>query len=195
MDYPLQLSFKIVALAPQIYVRDAAGQVRMYVKQKMFKLKEAVTVFADENKSEALYHINADRVIDWSAAYNFTTAAGQAIGAVKRQGRRSLWRATYVIRDAEDQPVFTIREANPWSKVGDALFGEIPVVGLLAGYVFHPVYNVLRTDGTTALRVSKRAAFFEGRYDIEKLQDVTPQEEGLAVLSVLMMLLLERRRG
>lgn len=195
MDYPLQLSFKIMALAPQIYVRDAAGQVRMYVKQKMLKLKESVTVFSDESQSTPLYHINADRVIDWSASYNFTTAAGQAIGGVKRQGRKSLWKATYEVFDAAGQTVFTIRELNPWAKVGDALFGEIPVLGMFAGYVFHPKYQVARPDGTMAIRVSKQAAMWEGKYTLEKLQEVTPQEEGLSVLAVLMMLLLERRRG
>ena len=70
MQFPLSLSFKILALAPQVYVRDASGVVQMYVRQKLMKLKEAVTVFADESQTTPLYTINADRVIDWSARYN-----------------------------------------------------------------------------------------------------------------------------
>ena len=46
MQYPLELKFKVLALAPQISVTDAGGQQIFYVKQKLFKLKEAVTVFA-----------------------------------------------------------------------------------------------------------------------------------------------------
>lgn len=194
MDYPLQLSFKLVALAPQIYVRDAAGQLRMYVKQKMFKLKEQVTVFADEAQTVPLYHINADRVIDFSARYNFSAPDGRALGAVRRRGGRSLWRANYEVMRGEEV-ILTLREANPWAKVGDALFGEIPLLGVFAGYVFHPRYVVQRPDGGEVLHAAKQPALFEGRYAVEKRAALSPEDEGLAVLSILMMLLLERRRG
>lgn len=194
MDYPLQLSFKLVALAPQIYVRDAAGQLRMYVKQKLFKLKESVTVFADEGQQVALYSINADRVIDFNARYNFSAPDGRSLGSVRRRGRRSLWSAKYEILRGDDV-VLTLREVNPWAKVGDALFGEIPVLGMFAGYVFHPRYTVQTPDGAEVLHVTKQAALWEGKYTIEKRGELALEDEGVAVLSILMMLLLERRRG
>jgi uncharacterized protein YxjI len=194
MDYPLQLSFKLVAMAPQIYVRDAAGQVRMYVKQKMFKLKEKVTVFADEGQTRPIYHIQADRVIDFRARYHFTTTDGQAIGSVRRRGRKSLWSAHYEVMQGEDV-VLLIREKNPWSKVGDALFGQIPVLGMFAGYVFHPVYAVSRADGTEVLSAAKQPAMWEGKYTVTKTADISTEAEALGVLSLLMLLLLERRRG
>lgn len=194
MDYPLQLSFKLMALTPQIYVRDAAGAVRMYVKQKMFKLKEDVTVFADEGQRQPLYHIKADRVIDFNARYNFSTSDGRPLGSVRRRGARSLLRAHYEVMQGEDV-VLLIREANPWAKVGDALFGEIPVIGMFAGYLFHPVYIVTRADGTEVLRATKQAAMWEGLYSVHKTADLSVEAEALGVLSLLMMLLLERRRG
>lgn len=194
MDYPLQLSFKLVALAPQVYVRDAAGQLRMYVKQKLFKLKEKVTVFADEAQTIPLYHINADRVIDFNARYNFSAPDGRALGSVRRRGARSLLRANYEVMRGEEV-ILTIREANPWAKVGDALFGEIPVLGMFAGYVFHPKYVVQRPDGTSVLGAAKQPALWEGRYTVDRHAALPPEDEGLAVLSILMMLLLERRRG
>lgn len=194
MDYPLQLSFKVMALSPQIYVRDAAGQVRMYVKQKLFKLKEKVTVFADEGQTQPIYHIQADRVIDFNARYNFTTADGRDLGAVRRRGARSLFRAHYEVLQGEEV-VLLIREKNPWAKVGDALLGEIPVIGMLAGYLFHPVYGVTRSDGTEVLRATKQPAMWEGRYKVERTAELSVEAEALGVLSLLMLLLLERRRG
>ena len=71
MKYPLNLSFKLLAIAQQITGTDAAGQVVFYVKQKAFKLKEAVTVFADVEQTKPMYTIKADRVIDFSARYDF----------------------------------------------------------------------------------------------------------------------------
>ncbi|HEX8432508.1 MAG TPA: hypothetical protein VF625_14555, partial [Longimicrobium sp.] len=62
MRFPLNLTFKILALAPQVFVRDADGELQLYVRQKALKLKEAVTVFADEAQTRVLYTINADRI-------------------------------------------------------------------------------------------------------------------------------------
>ena len=49
MNYPIELSFKLLAIASQIYIRDANGQLTGYVKQKLFKLKEDINIFADES--------------------------------------------------------------------------------------------------------------------------------------------------
>jgi uncharacterized protein YxjI len=188
------MSFKLVALAPQLSVTTPDGAVHFYVKQKLFKLKEAVTVFADTAQSQALYTINADRVIDFSARYHFADANGQAIGAIKRQGMRSLWKAHYEIFDGET-PVLTIREANPWAKVLDALLGEVPIVGMFTGYVFNPAYVVSRPDGTVVLRAKKQPAFFESKFTIEQEAELREREETQALLGLIMMLLLERSRG
>lgn len=193
MEYPLQLTFKLLAVAPQIYVRDARGSLLLYVKQKLFKLKEAVTVFADEAQARALYTIAADRIIDWSARYDIKSTDGRVLGSVKREGMRSLWRTHYEITSTEGRG-FSIHEANPWVKVMDGLLGQIPIVGAFTGYFFHPAYLVQR-GGATVFRVQKQAALWEGRYSVTREGTATPQEEELVTLSVIMMLLLERTRG
>jgi len=45
------------------------------------------------------------------------------------------------------------------------------------------------------LRAVKQPAFFEGRYRVESPGALPDDEERLALLSILMMLLLERQRG
>ncbi len=67
MNFPIELSFKLLALASQIYIRDASGNMIGYVKQKMFKLKEDINIFTDENQTQQRFNIKADRVIDFSA--------------------------------------------------------------------------------------------------------------------------------
>jgi hypothetical protein len=194
MNYPLDLSFKLIAIASQIYVRDAAGQLVFYVKQKAFKLKEAITVFADEQQTRPLFYINADRVFDFSARYNFTDTANNYLGSVKRQGMRSLWKARYDLLAGETAD-FNISEENGWVKVIDALVGEIPVLGMFSGYLFNPAYIVTRSNGAPVMRLTKQPAFFEGKFRMEKLGEMTPQEENRVVLSLVMMVLLERSRG
>ena len=194
MNFPLDLSFKKIALSPQVKVSDASGQVVLYTKQKAFKLKEAVTVFADVEQTRPLYTINADRVLDFNARYTIADTAGRPLGAIARKGRKSLWRAQYEVTDGGGQPQ-TIQEENGWIKVGDALFGEIPLLGIFSGYLFNPSYLLTNAAGAPLMRLSKQPAFMEGKFRVEKLAEMSEQDETRAVLSFLMMVLLERRRG
>jgi len=194
MEYPLQLSFKLLAIARQVSVTDARGQLVLYVKQKAFKLKEAVTVFADAAQTRPLYAIEADRILDISARYNFADAPGKYLGSIKRQGMRSIWKAHYDVFDGERLEL-TITEESAWTKVLDALLGEIPVVGMFTGYLFHPAYLVKRTNGAVVLRLEKRPALFEGKFTVTKHGDLSPPEETRALLAIITTVLLERGRG
>lgn len=195
MNYPLKLEFKKLALAPQISVYDADGQLLFYVKQKLFKMKEAITVFADKEQTRPLYKINADRIIDFSARYHFKDENGIEIGAVKRNGRRSLWKARYDIFNGSEDPIMRIEEENGWVKVMDALVGEIPLLGIFGGYFFNPVYLVERPDDSLALKVVKNPSFLESSFTIEKETDLSEKEQLQTILGVIMMTLLERMRG
>lgn len=195
MEYPLQLSFKIIALAPQISVTDSSGNLVYYVKQKAFKLKEEITIFADAQQSQAVYKINADRVLDFSARYHFTDLSGISLGSVKREGMKSLWKSHYNISDGEGSTM-TIREENPWVKVLDGLFSNIPILGMFSGYVLHPAYVATRTsDGVVVMRLEKQPAFFESKFLIKKQAELEESEEMRLLLSLIMMILLERARG
>lgn len=194
MQYPLELQFKFWALAPQLSVTDSHGSLVFYVKQKLFKLKESITVFGDAQQNNPLYSIKADRIIDFSASYNFTSSSGIPLGSVKRRGLRSLWKAQYDIFDGA-MVVMTIREKNPWVKVMDGLFSEIPIIGLFSGYVFNPAFVVIRSDGTIVMSLEKQPSFFSRKFTIKQLNQLSEQEEMQVLLSLLMMILLERSRG
>lgn len=196
MNYPLHVSFKILAIARQLSVTDASGVLLAYAKQKAFKLKEAITIFADAEQTRPLYTIKADKVFDFSARYNFADQrTGAPLGSVKRQGMKSLWKAHYEVFDAAGNASLTIREENPWTKVLDSLLGEVPVLGMFTGYMFHPAYLVQRGNGTTLLRLEKQPAFLEGKFRIDKQIEMSTDEETRALLSLIMMILLERSRG
>jgi uncharacterized protein YxjI len=192
MNYPLTFRFKIVAIAPQIHVTDAAGATVCYVKQKLFKLKENIVVYADEAQSQIVCEIKADRVIDWSGNYSFFSPDGQEFGNVKRQGLKSLFSARYDI-ERGGGTLFELREENPWIKFLDGLFESIPVLGILSGYLFHPRYTVSTPDGRRHFTLHKRPAFLEGVFELEQHQET--DADLVILMSVLMMLFLERQRG
>lgn len=193
-SFPLSISFRKLAFTRQASVTDAGGRLLFYVKQKAFTWKERVVVFLDEAQTRQAYSIAADRVIDFSGAHAITRSDGSAVGSVKRHGMQSIWRAHYEVTFGS-RPLFTIREANPWVKVIDGLMGEIPVLNLFTGYVFHPAYVLTRADGAPVLRITKQPALFEGRFEITRESPITDAEEEVALLATLVMLMHERRRG
>lgn len=194
MQFPLELTFKFWALAPQLTITDSQNNVVLYVRQKLFKLKEVINVFADVQRSQPLYDIKADRIIDFSARYNFLDRSGVPIGAVKRRGLRSLWKAHYDVYEG-DTVKFTIQEENAWVKVFDSLFSELPIVGMFTGYVFNPTYLVNRADGSLVMRLTKRPAFLSRIFTIIQVNPLSDREQTQVLLSLLMMILLERNRG
>lgn len=202
MTYPLTLTFKIVAIAPQLTVTDATGAPVLYIRQKAFKLKEAVTVYRSEAQATPLYTIEADRVLDFNAVYRIRDALGREVGALARQGRRSLWKARYDVRDAEGRSVYRIHEDSAWVKVLDGLLGEIPFLGALTGYLFNPSYTVEADDPSTpeqegdpVMTLTKRPAFFEGRFELDRRAALPTDQEELVILALMMMTLRERGRG
>ena len=196
LQYPLTLSFKILALASQATVTDANGRTILYTKQKLFKFREHVEIWTDNSQGTRLAEIKANKVIDWSARYFVTDARGGEIGSVGRRGWRSIWKAHYeTFNPGDNSPDFSIREENAWIKVADSLIGDLPVIGMFSGYFLHPSYLATRATGAPAMRMTKQPAFWEGRFKIEKFGEMTPREELNLFLSYMMLVLLERQRG
>lgn len=196
MEFPLRFRFKLIALAPQIYVADAGGRPVAYIRQKLLRLREKIDVFADDSRTRQLGVIEADRIIDWSARYHFTDTTGHILGSMGRKGMRSLWRAHYEASvSSGTAPDFVITEEKPFVKLIDGILGDIPLIGLFSGFFLHPSYVAARPDGSLVMRLTKESAFFEGRFRLDKLAEVSPQEEATLVFSFLMLNLLERQRG
>lgn len=194
-SFPLDFEFKIASLVNDFVAKDSTGKTIGYVRQKMFKFKEAISVFSDETKQHVQYTINADRVIDFNANYAFTDASGKNLGRIGRRGAKSILKAHYQIFDTEGEIEFTIQEENPWAKFFDALLSEVPLLGMFTGYFFNPRYIVKRVDGTLVARLSKEASFFGRRFKLAQIATIEKGEDERLLLGLMMMSLLERRRG
>lgn len=194
LDYPLDLSFKIVTLGTRVRVTDAAGREVAYLRKKKFRLKEEVTVYTDEAQNRTLFRIKADRMLDFSANYSIRDGDGRLLGAVGRRGMRSLWRSSYSIVDANGSGIAEIREENPWIKVADRALESLPLGDALGGLFFNPAY-LIELRSKPVLRLRKRRAVLEGRFTLDKLAEIPENEEKILLASTLMMLIFERDRG
>ena len=195
MTFPLEFEFKVLALAPQFFVRDSSGRPVAYVKQKLFKLKEDISVFEDESQQNILFKIKANQWIDWSASYQMYDKDNHEIGKVGRKGARSLWKATYEIYDETGMQEFKIEEENAFVKIMDGLFSEVPVLGLFTGYFFNPKYNITNANGELVAVFSKEPSFWGKKFILNQVTPLPEIEELRVILGLIMMVLLERSRG
>ena len=195
INFPVSLTFNVSTLSNDFTARDADGRVLTYVRQKLFKLKEDILLYADDTKTEMLFQIKADRWIDFSAAYSITNAQGEELGKIARKGWRSLWKAKYILIDQHQQEQFIIEEENGWVKVLDGLLGEIPILGMLTGYIFNPSYAVTNLNREKVVRLQKKPSFFGRKFEINKLNTLDNDDDQRILLGLMMMILLERRRG
>ena len=193
--FPLNLTFKISTFSNDFETKDANGNTIAYVRQKMLKLLEEVQVYSNDSRTELTHTIRADRWLDFSASYRFTNRNGLDIGRIVRKGWASIWKANYDIFDENEMHDLYVREENPWAKVFDSILSEVPVLGILTGYLFHPTYIVARPNGTQVARLTKIPSFFGRQFRIDKLNEFENGEEERLLLGLIMMILLERRRG
>jgi len=195
ISFPVNFLFKITTLSSDFTATDANGKVIAYVKQKMFKLKEDISIYSDDTKTKINYTIKADRWLDFSAAYSLKDLNGTEIGKITRKGWASIWKAHYQIIDQHEKEQYSIREENGWVKVLDSILGEIPFLSLLTGYLFNPSYIVTDLNDKIIARLKKQPSMLGRKFEVEQLSQFDIDDEERIVLSLMMMILLERRRG
>ena len=195
LKFPLHFSFNIGTLSSDFTAKDAGGNTVAYVKQKMFKLKEAITIYSNSNKTQVDYTIAANKWLDFSTAYSFKDAQGTEIGKVARKGWASIWKANYEIIDQHNKLQYRVSEANPWVKVLDSILGEIPILSFFTGYLFHPKYNVTNLRDEVIVQLKKEPSFFGKEFKVELIKPIDNDDDDRIMLSLMMLVLLERRRG
>jgi uncharacterized protein YxjI len=102
---------QVFALTGKFRFYDPMGNLVMYSEQKMFRLREDIRVYSDENKQTEVLMIKARQIIDFSAAYDVIDGTtGQKAGVLRRKGIRSLLRDEWEVLDAQDQPIGALFE-------------------------------------------------------------------------------------
>ncbi|MCI0807313.1 MAG: hypothetical protein J4N68_10865 [Chloroflexi bacterium] len=188
MQYPLELRYKTTEKNPQVSVVDATGNLIFIVSHTPSENGSVARVYADEERSVLRYIISPDWILDFSAQYHFTDQDGHSLGAVRRDGERSLWHTRFKIMNG-GPPDLHIREENSFTKFMDAIVGEIPLVGAIIPRL---VYLVGAEDGATLVRIEKQSKLFESRFKIEKQSEIDSSAETRILLSLLILILTEQ---
>lgn len=112
MKYTLRRKI-LTLLGKEFSILDENGELVAYAKQKAFKLREEMHIFADREMKTPLVTIKARNIIDFSATYDITDAVtGEILGAMRRQGFRSMFRDEWRILSPGDNEVGVIQEES-----------------------------------------------------------------------------------
>lgn len=169
-------------------LRTMDGRLLGYSKQKAFKLKEDIAVFADEAMSQKLLQIHADRVIDFAASYSVIDATtGQKVGSLRRKGWTSLLRDAWEILDDQGTVRGKVTEESEWK-------------ALLRRFVdwttlFLPQTYLIEYDGKTVGQMKQNLLGIPPKFTV----DLTADADGalpkpLAVATVILLLAVEGRQ-
>lgn len=150
------LKKQAIALTGVFRIYDDYGNVIAYSRQKMFKLKEDIRVYTDENQSQELLYIQARQILDFSAAYDvYDSLEQRQIGALRRRGFHSMVRDEWEVLDTGDQPIGTLIEDS----LSYALLRR-----LLLGRLLPQNYDLL-IDGQRKMDLRQHFNLF--RYELE----------------------------
>ena len=193
-NYPLHFKFKITTFSNDFEATDAHGNTIFYVREKILTWRDQMKVYSDSSKSQLLYEIKSNKLIDFQQTFTITRSDGDVIGKVRRKTLRSLWKSTFRLINSVDEHDYTIQEKNAFVKIWDSIFGEIPIIGVLSGYVFNPSYILFNNSNQALFELKKEPSFFGRKFTVTKLIDDNMDEERM-VLSLALMVLNERSRG
>ncbi len=208
LDYPLNLSFKVLTAIDHIEVTDRAGRQVAHAREGF---EEDLTVYGDDTEQKISYRIQTEKVVDFNATYEIITPDGRHVGAVRQKSVKSFWRSTYDLLNAAGREVGAVRERNPRTALANRLvtmpfhflpvpFHFLPVPFLdevgyaLDGFFFRPSYLV-GLNGRETLCVRKRRSLLKSGFTVEKLGHFSEDEEDLLFASILIIALLENDLG
>lgn len=158
-------------------------------EQKAFKLKEDIRVIDGPAGGPEILRIKANRVLDFSAAYEvIDSQTGEHLGTLRRKGWKSMFRDSWEILDAAGIVRGKVTEDSPWKA---AIRRTIDMASFLLPQAFH-----IEIDGRVVGTMRQNFNVFVHKFDV----DLTPDTDGLlprplAVATVILLLAVEGRQG
>jgi len=97
MPYALELRQRFTPLQNRYDLVDAQGRTLGYAEQKRMALKEKVTFFSGDDKSQVAFTLGARSIIELGATYDVQAADGSLLATIKKSVAASFLRSTYQV--------------------------------------------------------------------------------------------------
>jgi len=177
---------QVLALTGKIRLYTPDDRLVLYCQQKMFRLKEDIRVYADEEMSQELLYIQARNIIDFAAAYDVTdSTTSEKVGVLRRKGFRSLLQDEWEILDSQDSMIGVLREDN----LSRALLRRF-----LLGTLLPQDYDIVIGE-TRVADLRQRFNLFRYEMDLDFSMDNTRRlDRRLGIAAALLLGIIERRQ-
>jgi uncharacterized protein YxjI len=129
VSYTLQLRQRITVLQNRYDVirDDDGGQATLaYAEQKRMALRERITFWTDESRSQTAFTLAARNIIELVGTYDVTDAQGTVLATIRKDAFASLARSTYHVDTARG--VLTGRERTWWRPIARRVVSAISEV-------------------------------------------------------------------
>ncbi|TWD83745.1 hypothetical protein FB561_4914 [Kribbella amoyensis] len=143
--------YEIAVLQPD----GSEGRRLAFAQQKRMALKEQVTFYTDDTKSQVVFSFKARKKIDLGSGYDVLDAEGQPIGWFKKEFGKSLMRSSWQLTtpaglhaDGTERSAGIAVLRRIWDLV--PFIGEIPIP-----FIFHFDFTD-RTTGDPVFSVERR---------------------------------------
>jgi hypothetical protein len=92
-----------------VYAPD--GSLVAFIKHPLLKLREQFTMYTDESETTPLIHFRSRQIVAINRLIDvFDAPTGEKVGTIRSRGIKSMFRDTWDILDASDQPVGLMEE-------------------------------------------------------------------------------------
>jgi uncharacterized protein YxjI len=140
------------------------GPLIAVAQQKRMALKEQVTFYADEARTQPVFGFKARQRMDLNATYDVTDSTGRPIGSFRKEFRQSLLRSTWHLT-ATDGLQAQGTERNQSVAILRRLWEFLPFIGdFPSPFLFH--FDFTGPDGSVVLSSIRRRSLRD-RYDVE----------------------------
>lgn len=180
------LKRQVFALAGKFRLFAPNGQLMLFSEQKMFKLREDIRVFSDEQKSQEILAIKARQIIDFSAAYDVVdSTTGEKVGALRRKGLKSILRDEWEVLGPSDNVIGLCFEDN----MGLAMLRR-----LLLGNLLPQNYDITAGENRVA-DLKQRFNLFRYEMDVDFSMDTGRQlDRRLGVAAAALLAIVEGKQ-
>lgn len=184
----------------EVYAPAAPGtgskeeaELLVFAEQKRMKLKEEIGFFADTAKTQPLFSVKAENVLDPRARYQVLDPSGQVIARFKKDFGQSFLRSTWHLQDAAGGETGIARERNLVASLFRRYGSLVPYIGEFLGLIPIP-YNFDFTDtARTLIAVNEKLWSIRDRYRLTMTPEGKDVDRRLLVAMAICQDALQRR--
>jgi uncharacterized protein YxjI len=169
------------------------GELLVFVEQRRMKLKEEINFFADREKTQKLFAVKAENILDPRGRYQLLDPSGQIIARFKKNFAQSLARSTWHLQDADGTETGMAQERNLLAALFRRYGSLIPYIGEFLGLM--PIaynFDFTAADGTLQA-VDERIWSIRDRYRLTVTDDGKDLDRRLLIAMAVCMDALQRR--